>query len=148
MTVVTQQAVTRIGAGPLLIVGAAIAAEAMVWLSRITEHSTFADGMHGPELLLGAGLGPLFVLLFLVGLTKVNTDDAGLASSLINVGQQVGGSVGLAVLGTVARSALASSLSSQAAAAARTGVHPAGARAAALQTRMYDHALATGFSRG
>ena len=86
------------------------------------------------------------MLLFLVGLTKVNTDDAGLASSLINVGQQVGGSVGLAVLGTVARSALASSLTSQAAAAARTGVHPAGARAAALQTRMYDHALVTGFS--
>ena len=85
------------------------------------------------------------MLLFLVGLTKVNTDDAGLASSLINVGQQVGGSVGLAVLGTVARSALASSLRSQAAAAARTGVHPAGAKAAALQTRMYDHALATGF---
>ena len=96
----------------------------MVWLSRITEHSTFAGGMLGPELLLGAGLGPLFVLLFLVGLTKVNTDDAGLASSLINVGQQVGGSVGLAVLGTVARSALASSLRSEAAAAARTGVHP------------------------
>jgi hypothetical protein len=53
MTVVAQQAVTRIGARPLLIVGAAIAAEAMVWLSRITEHSTFADGMLGPELLLG-----------------------------------------------------------------------------------------------
>ena len=35
-----------------------------------------------------------------------------------------------------------------AAAAARAGVHPAGASAAALQTRMYDHALATGFSRG
>jgi len=89
MTVVTQQAVTRIGTRPLLIAGAAIAAGAMVWLSRITEHSTFAGGMLGPELLLGAGLGPLFVLLFLVGLTKVNNDDAGVASSLINVGQQV-----------------------------------------------------------
>ena len=147
-TVVTQQAVARIGARPLLIAGGAIAAGAMVWLSRLTEHSTFAGGVLGPELLLGAGLGPLFVLLFLVGLTKVRDNDTGVASSLVNVGQQVGGSVGLAVIGTVAWSAVASSLRSQAAAAARAGVHATGARAAALQARMYDHALATGFSRG
>jgi hypothetical protein len=88
------------------------------------------------------------VLIFLVGLTRVNNNDTGVASSLVNVGQQVGGSIGLAVIGTVAWSAVASSLRSQAAAAARAGVHASGARAAALQTRMYDHALATGFSRG
>jgi EmrB/QacA subfamily drug resistance transporter len=147
-TVVAQQAVTRIGARPLLIAGSAIGAGAMFWLSRITEHSTFAGGMLGPEMVLGAGLGPLFVLIFLVGLTKVNNNDTGVASSLVNVGQQVGGSIGLAVLGTVAWSAVASSLRSQAAAAARAGGHAAGAQAALLQTRMYDHALATGFARG
>ena len=87
------------------------------------------------------------MLIFLVGLTKVRDNDTGVASSLVNVGQQVGGSIGLAVIGTVAWSAVASNLSSQAAAAARAGVHPSGARAAALQTQMYDHALATGFSR-
>ncbi len=48
----------------------------------------------------------------------------------------------------MAWSAVASSLRSQAAAAARAGVHASGARAAALQTQMYDHALATGFARG
>jgi EmrB/QacA subfamily drug resistance transporter len=145
-TVVTQQAVTRIGARPLLIAGSALGAGGMFWLSRITEHSTFAGGMLGPELVLGAGLGPLFVLIFLVGLTKVRNDDAGVASSLVNVGQQVGGSIGLAVVGTVAWSAVAGSLRSQAAAAARAGAHATGARAAAAQ--MYNHALATGFSRG
>ena len=147
-TVVTQQAVSRIGARPLLIAGSAIAAGAMFWLSRLTEHSTFSGGMFGPEIVLGAGLGPLFVLIFLVGLTKVRDNDTGVASSLVNVGQQVGGSVGLAVIGTVAWSAVASSLRSQAAAAARAGVHATGARAAALQTQMYHHSLATGFSRG
>ena len=60
-TVAGQQGVTRIGARPLLAAGSAIAAGAMFWLSRITEHSTFADGMLGPEMLLGAGLGLLFV---------------------------------------------------------------------------------------
>ena len=104
--------------------------------------------MLGPEMVLGAGLGLLFVLIFLVGLTKVSNNDTGVASSLVNVGQQVGGSIGLAVLGTVAWSAVASSLRSQAAAAARAGVHATGARAAALQTQIYHHALATGFSRG
>jgi hypothetical protein len=79
--------------------------------------------MLGPELLLGAGPGPMFVLIFLVGLTKVNSSDAGVAASLINVGQQVGGAVGLAILGTVAWSAVASSLHSQMAAAARAGAH-------------------------
>jgi EmrB/QacA subfamily drug resistance transporter len=147
-TVVAQQAVTRIGARPLLIAGSVLAAGGMFWLSRITEHSTFAGGVLGPELVLGAGMGLLFVLIFLVGLTKVRNDDTGVASSLVNVGQQVGGSIGLAVLGTVAWSAVASSVRSQAAAAARAGVHPTGARAAAAQTRMYDHALATGFARG
>ena len=147
-TVVAQQGVTRIGARPLLIAGSALGAGGMFWMSRITEHSTFAGGMLGPEMVLGAGLGLLFVVIYLVGLTKVRNDDTGVASSLVNVGQQVGGSIGLAVVGTVAWSAVASSLRSQAAAAARAGVHATGARAAAVQTQMYDHALATGFSRG
>jgi EmrB/QacA subfamily drug resistance transporter len=146
MTVVAQQGVTRIGARPLLIAGSALGAGGMFWMSRITEHSTFAGGMLGPEMVLGAGLGLLFVVIYLVGLTKVSNDDVGVASSLVNVGQQVGGSIGLAIIGTVAWSAVASSLRSQAAATASAGVHATGARAAAAQ--IYDHALATGFSRG
>ena len=58
------------------------------------------------------------------------------------------GSIGLAVVGTVAWSAVASNLRSAAAAAARAGGHATGARAAALQTQIYHHALAAGFSRG
>jgi EmrB/QacA subfamily drug resistance transporter len=148
-TLFAQQGVTRIGARPLLIAGSVLGAGSMIWLSRITEHSTFAGGMLGPELVLGAGLGMVFVLMVLVGLTRVRNDDAGVASSLVNVGQQVGGSIGLAILGTVAWSAVASSLRSQtAAAAAKASVHVSGAKAAALRTQIYHHALATGFSRG
>jgi hypothetical protein len=82
----------------------------------------------------------------LVSLTRVNDSDAGVASCLLNVGQEVGGSIGLAILGTVAWTAVANSLRSQA--AAKAGMHMSAARTAALQTRMYDHAVATGFSRG
>jgi hypothetical protein len=88
--------------------------------------------------------GLVFVPTSLVILNKVNASDAGAASSLNNVGLQVGGSIGLAVVGTVAWSAVASSLRSQATAAAQAGVHASGARAAALQTQIYHHALATG----
>jgi hypothetical protein len=71
------------------------------------------------------------------------------ASSLLNTGQQVGGSIGLAVLGTVAWTAVANSARTQAthaAAAARAGhpVHPGGP----LFAGIYRHALATGFARG
>jgi hypothetical protein len=93
-------------------------------------------------------LGPLFVLINLVGLTKVKAGDTGVASSLVNVGQQVGGSIGLAIVGTVAWSAVASSLRSQTTVAAKAGVHASGAGAGQLQTQIYHHALATGFSRG
>jgi hypothetical protein len=67
------------------------------------------------------------------------------ASSLLNTGQQLGGSIGLALLGTVAWTVVAHSIHAQAAAAARAGhpVHPGGPVAAAI----YNHALATGFAR-
>ena len=59
-----------------------------------------------------------------------------------------GGSIGLAVIGTVAWSAVASSVRTQTAAAAKAGLHPSGPRAAQLQAHVYHHAVASGFSRG
>ena len=56
------------------------------------------------------------MLIFLVGLIKVDNNDTGVASGLVNVGQQVGGAIGLAIVGTVAWSAVASTQRSAAAA--------------------------------
>jgi EmrB/QacA subfamily drug resistance transporter len=147
------QLVSRIGARPLMLAGSAIATGGMFWLSRINEHSHYASGLLGPMLVTALGMGLLFVPISLVALYKVADRDAGVASSLINTGQQVGGSIGLAVLGTVAWSAVANSIRSQAAAAAaaaaKAGSHPlTHAKAAALQTSVYHHALSVGFSRG
>jgi EmrB/QacA subfamily drug resistance transporter len=143
------QLVPRIGARPLMIAGSAIMAGGMFWLSRITEHSSYAGGLLGPILVTGAGFGLLFVPLFLVALSKVKEADSGVASSLLNTGQQVGGSTGLAVLGTVAWTVVANSIHTQlaraAAGAARTG-HPVRA-GGALPAAIYHHALATGFAR-
>ena len=143
---IASQAVPRIGARPLMIAGSAIMAGGMFWLSRITEHSSYVGGLLGPMLITALGLGLLFVPMALVSLTKVRNADTGVASSLVNVGQQVGGSIGLALLGTVAWSAVATSLRSQTtAAAAKAAGHPL---TAATQTQIQHHALATGFSHG
>ena len=123
----------------------------MFWLSRITEHSTYAGGLLGPMMVTAAGLGMLFMPLTLVALSKVEDRDAGLASSLLNTGQQVGGAIGLAVLGTVAWTVVANTARSQvaalAAAAAKTG-HALHATGGQTPRAIYDHALAVGFSRG
>jgi hypothetical protein len=121
----------------------------MYWFSRIGVHTTYAGGLLGPSLLTATGLGLLFVPLSLVALTRVRDQDSGLASSLLNTGQQVGGAIGLAALGTVAWTAVVDSARSQAAAAAaaaaRSGHSLAGAQ---VRTSIYHHALAAGITRG
>jgi EmrB/QacA subfamily drug resistance transporter len=157
MAGVSSQLVSRIGAMPLLVTGSAVGSGGMFWLSRINEHSTYAGGLLGPMLVTAAGLGLVFMPLTLIALSKVEDRDSGLASSLLNTGQQVGGSIGLAVLGTVAWTVVAntarhSAASARAAAvaAARAG-HPAhltAGQAAQAKAAIYDHALSVGFSRG
>ena len=122
--------VPRTGARPLLLVGAVGSAAGLYWLSRLTEHGTYAGGLLGPLLVIGVGLGLLFVPLSLVALARVAETDSGVASSLLNTGRQVGGSIGLAVLGTVAWTVVADS-----------------AHGAALRSAAYQHALAAGFDR-
>jgi EmrB/QacA subfamily drug resistance transporter len=147
------QLVSRIGARPLFMAGAALGAGGLLWLSRVNEHSSYTGGLLGPMMVTAAGLGLLFVPMSVVSLLKVRDSDSGAASSLLNTGQQVGGSVGLALLGTVTWSAVAANLRSgaTAAAAAATQGHaiaqsPAAAKAA--QAAAASHALAYGISRG
>ena len=143
------QMVGRTGARPLMLAGAAATAGGMYWFSRISVHTTYAGGLLGPSLVTSAGLGLLFVPLALVALTRVRDQDSGLASSLLSTGQQVGGAIGLAALGTVVWTGVASSAHSQiaaaAAVAARSGRSLASTQAGAS---IYHDALAAGIARG
>ena len=127
---VAGQVIARTGARPLILSGTAITAGGMYWFSRLGVHTTYAGGLLGPMLVTAAGLGLLFVPLSLVALSRVRDQDSGLASSLLNAGQQVGGAIGLAALGTVAWTAVANSIRSQVAAAAqrRAGHHTLASR--------------------
>ncbi len=132
--------VPRTGVRPLLLAGGAASAGGLYWLSRVTEHGTYAGGLLGPGLVLGVGLGLLLVPLPLAALARVADADSGAAASLLNAGRQVGGSIGLAVLGTVAWTVVADSARAAARAASPTP-------AATWQAAAYQHALTAGFDR-
>jgi len=138
--------ISCIGARPLLVTGAAACAGGLCWLSRVTEQGTYPGGLLGPTLVIGAGLGLLFVPLPLVGLARVTEADSGVASSLLNTGRQVGGSIGLAVLGTVAWTVVANTARAQAAPGPADAA-PGAAPSAAWREAAYRHALAAGFDR-
>jgi hypothetical protein len=144
------QLIPRAGARPLLLTGITAVAGGTFWFSRLTEHAGYAGSLLGPILLTSCGLGLVFVPLSLVALHKVTDRDSGVASSMLNVGQQVGGAIGLALLGTVAWTAVANSVRTQAAhaaAAAAKADQPLPKPGTPVPESIYQHALAAGFSQ-
>jgi EmrB/QacA subfamily drug resistance transporter len=144
------QLVPRIGPRPLIVTGTAAVAGGMFWFSRLTEHASYTGQLLGPQLVSSIGLGLVFVPLALVALHKVAEQDSGVASSLLNTAQQVGGAIGLALLGTVAWTTVANSVQTQvahaAAAAAKAG-QPLPKPGTPPPASIYYHALTAGFSR-
>jgi len=92
--------VERVGERPVMVVGAVLSTLSMLWLTRLSASSGYLDVL-GPLVLLGLGNGSAFVPLTSAGLHGVPPRQAGAASGLVNVAQQLGGSLGLAVLVTV-----------------------------------------------
>jgi hypothetical protein len=91
----------RTGPRPLVITGTVFLTGSLLWLSTVSARSGYWDTLLPGMVVLGIAMGCLFVPLTTVAVSKIANTDAGLASALLNVGQQVGGSVGLSVLATV-----------------------------------------------
>jgi EmrB/QacA subfamily drug resistance transporter len=102
--------VDLLGPRRVMIAGIATSTLGMLWLTQLGEHSNYFS-LVGPLVLFGLGNGAAFVPLTTTALEGVDPKDAGAASGLVNVMQQVGGSVGLAVLVTVFGSASSSARS-------------------------------------
>jgi hypothetical protein len=102
----------RVGPKPLVGIGMLIAAVGMVWLTRIGVHSSYASAVLGPLLVFGVGIGLSMPPSMNTGTFGVAPSDAGVASATLNVGQQLGGSIGTALLNTIATSAAAAYLAS------------------------------------
>ncbi|HEX6934130.1 MAG TPA: MFS transporter [Streptosporangiaceae bacterium] len=152
MSGVVSQVIARTGPRPLMLAGATIAAGGMAWFSQLTVHSDYVGGLLGPMLVTSIGLGMLFVPLSIVALNKVAGEDSGVASSLLNTGQQVGGAIGLAALGTVTWTAVSDNVKHQvaqaAAAAGRTAVHLPARASGTAPASILHQALAFGIARG
>ena len=84
----------------------------LAWLTQIGVHTSFWTYVLPPQILMSVGLGLAFPALSSTALTNVGDRDAGVASALVNTTQQVGGSLGTALLNTVAATATASYIQS------------------------------------
>ncbi len=98
---VVPKLVPRVGSVRLLIAGVFIALVGMTWLSRLSPTTPFLPDIVLPMALLGVGIGSALVPLTTAGIAGVEERDAGAASGLVNVAQQLGGSLGLGILITV-----------------------------------------------
>ena len=102
-TQLSSRLVARVGARTLLAVGPAISAAGLLLLSRLHDNSGYLH-LGIPGAIVTFGVGIVFVPITLSATTGVGPHDAGLASGLINTTRQIGGSIGLAALITIAAS--------------------------------------------
>jgi EmrB/QacA subfamily drug resistance transporter len=92
----------RVGVRPLLQAGALLAAAGFAWLSAIVPYPSYWEHVFGPGCVISLALGVLFPPLAAAATAGVPFTEAGLASGVLNTSRQIGGSLGLAVLATIA----------------------------------------------
>jgi EmrB/QacA subfamily drug resistance transporter len=124
----------RIGPKPLVATGFVVAAGAMTWFAQLGPHTGYVEGVLGPIILTGAGLGMVIAPSINTGTFGVAPRDAGVASATVTVGQQLGASIGTSLLNTIFASAVASYLT----------LHVASARLIGRQA-LLGQALAHGY---
>jgi EmrB/QacA subfamily drug resistance transporter len=125
----------RVGGYRLMLIGMVPVVIGMAWLSRVSPATDYWSGVFGPMVLRGSGMGTVFVPLTTASLAGVRREESGAASSMVNVMQQLGGSVGLAVLVAVFGTATRNS-----------AAHPlAGLSATAFHAHVLAHGMATAF---
>ncbi|MED7931182.1 MFS transporter [Nonomuraea sp. LP-02] len=91
----------RLGAKTLIAVGAGAISLALLWMTQLTPQTDYATALLGPMMIAGLGMGILLVGATTVLSSGIPAEDAGAASGLLNVMQQIGGALGLAILVTV-----------------------------------------------
>jgi EmrB/QacA subfamily drug resistance transporter len=104
----------KYGPRPLVAAGLLILAAGMAWLTRIGVDSSYASHLLGPTIVAGLGIGLIYAAALRTGTSGVAPHDAGIASACVNTGQQLGGALGLALLNTIAATAAANWLESNA----------------------------------
>jgi EmrB/QacA subfamily drug resistance transporter len=94
--------ITRLGTRPLIVAGALIASGGVFWLSRIPAHGYYWTDLFPGLMIMGFGLGAVFVGTQTAANAGVPPSLAGLAGALITASTQVGAALGLAIFSAVA----------------------------------------------
>jgi EmrB/QacA subfamily drug resistance transporter len=97
--------VSRIGYRPILMIAPLVVSSGLFWVSHIPVNGSFWKDVAPGLILLGFGMGATFVSVSIAATSGVPKNEAGLASGLLNTSQQIGGSIGLAILTGVSASA-------------------------------------------
>jgi EmrB/QacA subfamily drug resistance transporter len=123
--------ISRLSPRVLIAGGLLLAAVGLAFLTRIDVNTSYATTILPPLVVFSLGLGLVFAPAFSLGTLGVQAHDAGVASATINVSQQIGGSIGTALLNTIATSVAATFLASH---VTSGGVTPALAAHAAVHS--------------
>ena len=98
--------VPRFGPKVLVPAGMLIGAGGMIWLTNLTLQSTYVADVMLPLMVIGFAMGTIMPASMQTATLGVDRQYAGVASALVNTSQQVGGSIGTALLNTLAASAV------------------------------------------
>ncbi|EHN09393.1 putative transmembrane efflux protein [Patulibacter medicamentivorans] len=107
-TTVSTKVFPRTGARPLVPTGMLLGAAGMIYFTGLGTDSSYAAHVLPGLLVMGVGMGLIFAPAMATATLGVDRSDAGVASAMVNTAQQVGGSVGTALLSTLAASATTS----------------------------------------
>ncbi|MGY6020545.1 MFS transporter [Streptomyces spinosirectus] len=103
-TQISARLLNRVAPRMLMVPGMVLAAGGMVLFTRMTVHSSYATEILPALLLMGLGMGLTFMPVFATATAGVAPQDSGVTSATVNTSQQVGGSIGTALLNTIATS--------------------------------------------
>jgi EmrB/QacA subfamily drug resistance transporter len=113
-TAIASRLLPRVPPRALIAPGLLAAAAALAWLTQLHPDSAYLTHALPAEVLAGLGMGLAFVPVFSIATQGVAPRDTGIASAMVNTANQVGGSIGTAVLNTIAASATAGYLATHA----------------------------------
>jgi EmrB/QacA subfamily drug resistance transporter len=111
-TLISTRILPRTGPRPLVPTGMILASVSMLALTQVGVDTGYASHVLPPLIMLGVGMGMIFAPSMATATGAVDPQDAGVASALVNTMQQVGGSIGVALLSTFSATAASSFVSS------------------------------------
>ena len=105
---VASQLLPKVGPKPLMVPGLIFAGIGLLMLTRITPETGYATHVLPSLLIMSSGMALVFIPLTSTSLHGVSGRDTGVASAMVNTSQQIGGSLGVALLNTIAATAATS----------------------------------------